>query len=185
MPFGCFRRELWHELGGLDETLHANEDYDFNYRARQRGRCVFLDPKIRSTYYARSTFGALARQYFRYGWWKVQMLRKHPESLRWRQAVPAGFVMTLVILALAGLPFPRAWEALAVVLAVYVATVTGTAISLCLREGGWGRIAALCAAFAIVHVCWGTGVLVNLLTGARWPYVAPARRERVAASPVR
>src|SRR5581483_8127497 len=83
VPFGCFRRALWQELGGLDERLWSNEDYDFNFRVRRRHLRVALDPTIRCTYYARPTVGALARQYGRYGWWKARMLRHHPESIRW------------------------------------------------------------------------------------------------------
>jgi glycosyltransferase involved in cell wall biosynthesis len=184
VPFGCFRREVWRELGGLDETLHTNEDYDFNYRVRLTGHCVFLDPRIRSTYYARGTLGALAKQYFRYGWWKVQMLRKHPESLRWRQAVPAAFVTAAVLLALGGLAAPMAWTILAGLFTVYAATVAGTSIALCLREGEWKRLAPLCAAFVIVHVCWGTGFILNLVTAARWPYAAAVAPPSVSPSSI-
>ena len=60
------------------------------------GPQVVLDPRIKSTYFARPTLRALAEQYFRYGWWKAQMLRAHPKSLRWRQAVPAAFVATIL-----------------------------------------------------------------------------------------
>ncbi len=44
VPFGCFRRSLWVELGGFDERLLGNQDYDFNYRARRAGHDVPLDP---------------------------------------------------------------------------------------------------------------------------------------------
>jgi glycosyltransferase involved in cell wall biosynthesis len=178
VPFGCFRREVWRELGGFDERLHTNEDYDFNYRARQTGRCVFLDPKIRSTYFARPTLGALARQYFRYGWWKAQMLRKYPESLRWRQAVPAGFVAVAILLGVTGLAAPMAWRALAALLVVHAVVVTATSSSLSLREGEWSGLPALVVAFLVVHVVWGTGFILNFLTGARWPYTAPVGRPR-------
>jgi hypothetical protein len=184
VPFGCFRREVWQQLGAFDGTLHANEDYDFNYRVRQSGRCVFLDPNIRSTYYARSTLGALAKQYFRYGWWKVQMLRKYPESLRWRQAVPVAFVATLVVLGLTGTIIPVAPNALGFVLAVYCATVIGTAMTICWRGRTWAELLPVCAAFTTVHVCWGAGFITNLLTGARWPYSAPLPGHKVVPTSV-
>jgi len=62
VPFGAFYRGLIDAIGPFDETLLTNEDYEFNVRIRQSGRRVWLDPQIRSTYFARGSLGALARQ---------------------------------------------------------------------------------------------------------------------------
>ena len=51
VPFGAFRRELIDQIGGFDETLFTNEDYEFNTRVRQSGGVVWLDPQIRSIYF--------------------------------------------------------------------------------------------------------------------------------------
>lgn len=180
VPFGCFRRTLWEELGGFNEHILSNEDYEFNYRVRRTGRQVVLDPRIRSTYYARATLGALAAQYFRYGWWKAQMLKVCPASLRWRQAVPVAFVGTAGLLllswaALATAGWPAATRAaglgLAALLAVYAAALLGASWRIAGGLRSWAALAVLPAAFATIHCCWGSGVLVNLLTGGRWPRV--------------
>lgn len=63
VPYGAFRRELIDRIGFFDETLEANEDYEFNTRIRQAGGRVWLDPQIRCVYFARPTFNALAKQY--------------------------------------------------------------------------------------------------------------------------
>ena len=55
VPFGGFRRELWEKLGGFDETLLTNEDYEFNSRILKSGGKIWFDPEIRSVYYSRST----------------------------------------------------------------------------------------------------------------------------------
>ncbi len=60
VPFGSFRRSLIEKIGAFDETLLANEDYEFNTRVRESGGTVWLDPSIRSVYFSRSTFGKLA-----------------------------------------------------------------------------------------------------------------------------
>lgn len=172
VPFGCYRKTLWTELGGLNEELLTNEDYEFNYRVRASGRRVVLDPAIRSTYYARATFGALARQYFRYGWWKVAMLRQHPASLRWRQAVPAAFVAALVGLCVLGVFSQVARVALVALLASYGAVLVLAATHASGRAGKWRLLPFLVAAFAAIHLCWGFGAVVNLATGGRWPFNA-------------
>ncbi len=169
VPFGCFRRDVWTALGGFDERLLTNEDYEFNYRVREAGWRVVLDPAMHSTYYARPTLRALGQQYFRYGWWKTQMLRMHPASLRWRQAVPALFVLGTVGLASLGWLAPAAWLLLAVMWTMYVVVLSAVAISICVAEGGWARLLPLVGAFATVHVAWGTGAFVHLVTAGRWP----------------
>lgn len=182
VPFGCFRRETWERLGGFNEGLLTNEDYEFNYRVRSSGLQVVLDSSVECEYVARSTLSALARQYFRYGWWKAQMLKANPASLRLRQAIPALFAPVLVALAIGS--FFSQWIAytLLTLLVVYGATIGGAALHLVVRkpEGtdrGLGIRGAppLTAALAIVHVVWSVGGLVNVITRGQWP---PWRRRR-------
>lgn len=91
VPYGSYKRDFFEQIGLFDETLLANEDYELNTRILQSGGKIWLDPKIRCTYFARSNLLALAKQYFGYGYWKVQMLKRYPETLRWRQALPPAF----------------------------------------------------------------------------------------------
>lgn len=102
VPFGAFRKTLWQELGGFNEELLANEDYDFHYRVRLRGGRVLLDPSGHSVYFARPTFRELAAQYFRYGRWKAQMVKLHPRSIKPRQLVAPLFVIALALLSILG-----------------------------------------------------------------------------------
>ena len=128
VPFGAFRRDVFTKFGTFDESLLTNEDYEFNARLRQQGGRVWLDPRIRSTYFARGSFKALAQQYWRYGFWKWRMLRRYPQTLRWRQALPPLFVLGLLFGTLLGLFWQPAFALLAVVLVLY---------GLVLAAGAW------------------------------------------------
>ncbi|MCI0439080.1 MAG: glycosyltransferase family 2 protein, partial [Chloroflexi bacterium] len=93
---GAWRKSTLEAVGGFNEDWAANEDYELNYRIRKHtGKGILLSPSIRCYYHVRSTLKGLARQYFRYGFWKVRTLRAHPESLRWRQLAPPAFVVAL------------------------------------------------------------------------------------------
>lgn len=96
---GCFRRDRLVAVGGWSEEVGVNEDYELNYRIRESGGVVYLDASLEVGYRPRSTFKAVAKQYFRYGRSKAMMLRKHPRSIMSRQVAP----MVLFPMAVAGL----------------------------------------------------------------------------------
>lgn len=146
VPFGCFRRGTWESVGGYNEELFANEDYEFYFRLRQRGGRIYFDPKIRCEYYAASTLRALAQQYWRYGWWKAQMLRRHPRSIRARQLIPIAWS----VLSLLALIIPALW----IVWGIYLTVVLIESI----RQAREARhILPLACAYVIIHFAWGWG----------------------------
>ncbi len=102
---GVFRRAAVDAAGGFDESLLRNEDYELNWRLRARGGTVWFDPALVVGYRPRGSLRALARQYFDYGRWKRVVLRRHPRSLKLRQAAPPLLLAALAAsagLALAG-----------------------------------------------------------------------------------
>jgi cellulose synthase/poly-beta-1,6-N-acetylglucosamine synthase-like glycosyltransferase len=167
VPFGVFRKSLWQRLGGFDETLLANEDYDFNYRVRRDGGRVVLDTAAHTVYYARPTIAALAAQYWRYGRWKAQMLRLHPASMRWRHAVAPMFVATLAALALLGFGWRPAWLLLLVALVTYACPALAFAYQAARRKGDLKLLAPVLSAFFVVHCAWGGGFWRGLFAGAQ------------------
>src|SRR5215469_16928080 len=103
---GAWPRVVLDRVGGFDEDLPTNEDYELHYRIRQAGGKLYLTPAIASEYICRQSLGGVMRQYYAYGQGKVLMLAKHPHSLRLRHLVAPGLllwlVMGLVIGAFAG-----------------------------------------------------------------------------------
>jgi succinoglycan biosynthesis protein ExoA len=169
VPFGCYSRALWKALNGYDDDLLVVEDGDFNYRVRQAGYRVILDPDIRCTYFPRRHMRTLGRQYLRYGWWKIPMLLRHPGAVRIRQLVPLGFVTTLLVLSITSLWVPAARTLLSAVLAVYAAAILGGALRAARRGRDLRLWLPIAAAFVIIHLAWGLGGLTHLLTFGRWP----------------
>ena len=169
VPFGCYRKALWEQLGGYNERLQVNEDYVFNYKARRAGWRVLLDPAIRCTYFARSTFGRLAAQYFQYGWRKAEMLKTHPRSVRWRQIVPACFAAALAGLAVLGFFTSTAWVMLGGLLLAYLLVLSIAAAQLARSRRAWLAMPAYVTAFCLVHLSWGFGACVNVITLGQWP----------------
>jgi succinoglycan biosynthesis protein ExoA len=164
VPFGAFRRELVEKLGGFDELLLANEDYEFNTRLRRSGGIVWLDPQIRSTYVARATLGELAKQYWRYGFWKFKMLRRYPGTVRWRQALPPLFVASLIGLMLTSIFVHPAGFVLFFEIILYLLTLTAAGARLALQQRKPLLVPGLVLAIATMHLSWGSGFLWSLLS---------------------
>jgi len=163
VPFGAFRRALVDRIGPFDETLLTNEDYEFNTRIRQSGGKVWLDPAIHSVYFARPSLETLARQYFRYGFWKYRMLRRYPGTVRWRQALPPVFVLSLVFLLLLALFWSPAWILLACEIGLYALVLLLAGARLALQRKDIGLAAGVPLAIADMHVYWGGGFLVSVV----------------------
>jgi len=162
VPFGAFHKSLWEDLGGFNEALLANEDYDFNYRTRKRGGKVLLDNEAHSDYFARSSLSELAKQYFRYGSWKARMVKLHPASIKLRQLIPPLFVMSLPVLAVLSLVFPvLGWLLLALV-SFYLVVIIAGSLHAASRAHDLKLALCLPAIFAVIHFCWGTGFVVGL-----------------------
>ncbi len=162
---GAWPRAVLERLGGFDESLAVNEDYELNVRIRQSGGQVYLTPDIRSAYYGRQTPDAIARQFFRYGAWKFKVLRKHPDSVRPRHLVAPAFVAAAVggaILAPLNRRILRLWEA---VLASYVAALSAASVRQATRDG-WQNAIKLPVVFACMHVAWGSGFWLEALRTA-------------------
>jgi succinoglycan biosynthesis protein ExoA len=167
VPFGAFRRTLIDQIGLFDETLLTNEDYEFNVRVRQANGQVWLDPAIRSIYFARPTWTALLRQYWRYGFWKGRMLRRYPHTLRWRQALPPLFVASLIILLLLGFWFPLAHTLLWVELVLYFAALLYVAAVLALKNRELLLLPGVPLAIGSMHLAWGSALLLSLISSPR------------------
>ncbi len=163
VPFGAFKRSLFDQLGGFNEELLTNEDYEFNTRIRQNGGVVWLDPSIRTIYLARGDLSELAKQYFRYGYWKLKMLRRFPGTLRWRQALPPLFIGSLLALGIFALFFPLIRYLLALEVVTYLAILVVFGAIIARKVHRIGCIIGFPAAIATMHVCWGAGFIWSLL----------------------
>ena len=94
--YGAYRRAVFQRIGGFDEGMTNVEDDEFNYRLRAAGGRLYLSPAIQCDYLVRTTLVGLMRQFIRYGFPKVRVLRRHPRQMRPRQFVPAAFVLALL-----------------------------------------------------------------------------------------
>lgn len=162
VPFGSFKRGLIERVGKFDESLLTNEDYEFNTRIRKSGGRIWLDPSIHSVYFARPTLQELARQYWRYGYWKWRMLRRYPDTLRWRQALPPLFVLSLFGLFVISIFFSFGRYMLAGELLLYFSIMFLAGLRSALKHRAPFLLIGLPLAIAVMHMSWGSGLLWSI-----------------------
>jgi glycosyltransferase involved in cell wall biosynthesis len=161
---GAWPRWIFDRIGGFDEQLSINEDYELNYRIRQMGGKVYLSSSIHSQYFGRQTLKALARQYFNYGRGKTSALKKHPASIRLRQIVAPCFVGALIGALPVSVLIPSTVWLWLLVLALYL--IMNLAFSLATASrAGYRLFWRVALVFPTIHVSWGLGFWAGLLFG--------------------
>jgi succinoglycan biosynthesis protein ExoA len=168
VAFACFKKSLWSEIGGFDEKLLTNEDYDFNYRVRARGERVLLERSEHCDYFARGTLAKLAAQYLRYGVWKARMVRQHPRSLKARHVVAPAFVLSIVTLGLAGYWLNSLWVLLGFELVSYLSAALYFGFRAARNSDEAVPVMALMPlVFFTIHSCWGASFWYGLFSRAK------------------
>lgn len=156
---GCWKRERLLSVGGFDEAMVRNQDDELSFRLRKQNGRILQCLSLRVVYHVRNSLRKLFRQFFQYGYWKVQVIRRHPRQASLRHIAPAGFVLLLGNMALAALFVPVAAIAFAGLLATYLGTMTLVSILQLKRE--IKLLPALVAALVCMHTGYGTGFLAG------------------------
>jgi succinoglycan biosynthesis protein ExoA len=175
-PMSCYHRTVWQQLGGYDEALLSNEDFDFDWRANLAGFAVCSAPDPQYRIIARPSLPALARQRWRYGRWKAAVAWRHPRSLSARQMVPPATFLGVLTIMTACACGALSWWIPGLSLALIPCCALALAASRVQRHDQPTHIdlqrgeivsGALVAAatYAIIHLVWAAGFCIGLAGG--------------------
>jgi glycosyltransferase involved in cell wall biosynthesis len=84
---GVFKRSALERIGGYDSSFTRAQDWEMNYRIRATGGTVWFNPNLSVTYRPRPNVFKLAKQYFEYGSWRHEVMRRHPDTRRTKSAL--------------------------------------------------------------------------------------------------
>jgi succinoglycan biosynthesis protein ExoA len=159
----CYRRDVWQSVKAYDESLLTNEDFDFDYRANLQGFGVWSLPRPQYSAIARSTIPLLLQQRFRYGYWKWEVVKRHPRSLRIRQIIPVATTIGIMMSSTLSYWMPVLLSlpiAYGLILCLY-------SIKVSVHDGRKLRWWTLPAIYAVIHLAWGCGFLWSMGTQPR------------------
>ncbi len=98
---GCFRRSALDRVGAFDETFLRAQDWEMNHRILDAGGLVWFTPEMVVAYRPRPNARALAKQYFHYGRWRREVMRRHPETVS-RVSALRYFAPPLAVIGVVG-----------------------------------------------------------------------------------
>jgi succinoglycan biosynthesis protein ExoA len=169
----AYWRDALERVGGFDESLERNSDYEINWRLREGGDRLVFEPSIVTRYRPRGSVRGLARQFWWYGRWKERVVRRHPRSLRPRHLVPPAFVTAVGLVPV--LVRTRGGRRLVVAGAVLYGAVVAVGVVQAHPRRHDADPVVLAACFPVMHASWGAGFLASLAEDvARWRRDRPA-----------
>ena len=161
VPYGCWPRSLFEEIGFFDEDLVRNQDDEFNLRLIRAGGRIWQSPEIKSWYYPRKTLSATLRQYFEYGYWKVAIMKKYQRPGSIRQVIPSLFLLGLSCLAILSLFFETAtWGLVGIGLTYFGISLIASIIAA--KDKSWQMLPLLPLVFGSFHLSYGLGFLSGI-----------------------
>ncbi len=154
IPFGCYPVAVIKEVGGWDEKLAVNQDFEFDHRVQEAGYELLFDPELHIDWHCRQDIPAFYRQYRRYGKGKTKVMRLHPESISPRHLAAPALVAGL---AGAAAIAPKRPGLAAGFMGLYgLANAAASALTASKLKNKRDAV-HLPAAFGSMHIGWGIG----------------------------
>lgn len=156
VPFGCYPRRVFNEVGLYDVELVRNQDDELNARIIQHGGKIYLLPDLVVEYYARDTIKKTYRMFYQYGLYKPLVNKKLGTPATIRQFVPVAFVLGILFCLVLGIWLHWLYLILRIVLVAYV--LIGFLVG-ARRQCNWRENLILPIVFFAVHWGYGWGYL--------------------------
>lgn len=154
---GIWARSTLDAQNGWDEGWPNDQDSELAARIREQGGRIVCVPEMGARYVPRDSLRALARQYWRYGFYRAKTSSRHPDSMRRSHVLAPGLALTLLaaVLPIRGV---RSLARLGVALyLIAVVAVTGEqALAVNPRDA-----LSLPAVFMCMHLPYGFGFLAG------------------------
>lgn len=162
---GVFRAEALERVGGYDENFDRAQDWEMNHRIRSTGGKIWFNPNMQVSYRPRPRLKELAKQYFQYGTWRREVMRRHPDTVQARYLAPPVAVAAIGMGTVAGLAAsagiaPR-WLGIGwLAPAGYLAAITAGGLAISRGEEPAVRV-RVPAVLAAMHISWGVGFITS------------------------
>lgn len=157
---GVWRRSAVLDIGGWDERWPINQDSEMAARFLRRGARLVCIPEMAARYTPRNSLRGLGRQYFRYGLYRAQTFRHHPDSMRRSHLIAPALAGALLSAVASPKPLRRLSRML---IASYLLAVAATAATTAVHRRQRTEGTLLAVVLPTMHFAWGFGTLVGMI----------------------
>ncbi|HUL29152.1 MAG TPA: glycosyltransferase family 2 protein [Thermodesulfobacteriota bacterium] len=159
---GCFKRERLLEIGKYDVEMVRNQDDELSFRLRKMGGKITQDGQIKIQYYPRKYYGQLFKQFMQYGYWKVVVIRKHPQQASLRHFLPVALILGFLVFMTLAATVPYGLLGLAIYGGGYFLAVGSVSLK-SFRRGDLKLLPGTVYAIFLIHIGFGTGFLMGVI----------------------
>lgn len=154
---GVFKKSALARVGGFDESIIRGEDWELAQRIKSTGGLVWFSPTLKVTYWPRSSWTGLVKQFYSTGVWRGDLTRRDVYGAPMRYYAPPALVLSALFgLLLAPLGLTFGWLPI-------LAYVT----SIFMIGSFSARLAPVPLVLATMHISWGVGFLMGFFLGAK------------------
>lgn len=140
----AYKREVFLE-NKFDPNLRSIEESELHFRLQRKGYKLVFDPEIVVYHHRRRSLKALAKQFFRNGKGRLQVMKKHPEMLDFGiDLFPLGLFILLIVTLLGSIWYQYLLLGSLGILAIVSLLIP---LNICRKTGDWNAFPILMIAF--------------------------------------
>lgn len=162
VPYGCYTKEIFYEIGFFDEELVRNQDDEFNGRIIKNGGKIFLIPDLVIDYFGRDSIKKTVKMFYQYGLFKPLVNKKLGRPTTIRQFFPLFFLCGIVFGGVFSLFLQPIRIIYLAVLALYLLIGVTIGIKKSIQYKDFGIVLVLPFVFLCIHLSYGWGYLIGL-----------------------
>ena len=160
VPFGAFRTRTLRALGGYNEALARNQDYELNSRIRAAGEQIYLSTAVHVKYYNSTCLRNFLLQALRNGRGAALSWKANSGSFSMRHAAPVAFVSLVTLAAWVSAFSSGARLVLMTIVMLYLAPLLYCGLELAARHN-WRHFFLVPAILLLYQIAYGVGTLLQ------------------------
>ena len=161
---GCYRKEVFEQVGIFNENLKRGQDMEFNLRLKKAGLRTLLIPEIVSYYYPRSDFKSFLKHTYKNGIWAILPFKfTSIMPVSWRHLIPLAFVLSVIIFGVLSSFFRFFLWPFFLIIGLYSLCSIYFSVKISIKKRGLKYLFIMPIIFGSLHIGYGLGSLWGLL----------------------